>query len=480
MGTPIRHDVPSSDTGRSSPDQKYEERRIQGLSHVQTHSRIACSGSISNNDYTDVGAILTFLRYQPWCNPSSFTRYFLKAKRKKAGSSGGARRAQLKHLRGAVFKYTLDGISVRKNKRDKFEEKQIIGIEKLDYHKVEHSLDVRFGTFVIDRRPCTEQDTQKNTTELWSRHCSSEEQENEDEPMERYKLGSIPYARLACISHLCPDASYSNRGLELEMQLDIELDRYDYYGDERNIQRVKDASAFEKSRNRVRKEARTGWAESTRLQEAMSLIKEHLEQNVDLMAPAKPHKIVVYCEFLSALDVLEVGIQQEIPEKPILRINGQSSAKSRDEALKMFLQDPEHCIVLVTFNAGSEAIDLSSAHYVIPLHPTWNPAQIQQCIGRAYRHGQERQVMARVLVAKSSIETYVHKVQDQKRKKDLLLKTSCEREDDGAGWVRSRRARFCREGTLSRKPSLVPVDGDRNREGTESYHCWSLPGYKKP
>ena len=30
-----------------------------------TRRRIACNGTIFNNDYTDVGAILTFLRYQP-------------------------------------------------------------------------------------------------------------------------------------------------------------------------------------------------------------------------------------------------------------------------------------------------------------------------------------------------------------------------------------------------------------------------------
>ena len=52
-----------------------------------------------------------------------------------------------------------------------------------------------------------------------------------------------------------------------------------------------------------------------------------------------------------------------------------------------------------------------------------NRAQFQQCIVRAYRHGQERQVKARVLVARASIEGYVYRIQDQKRKKDLLLKT---------------------------------------------------------
>ena len=71
------------------------------------------------------------------------------------------------------------------------------------------------------------------------------------------------------------------------MQLDIELDRYrygDYYGDESNIQRVKNAAAFEKARDKVRKAARTGWAKSSRLREAMGHIKKHPEQNDDLIA----------------------------------------------------------------------------------------------------------------------------------------------------------------------------------------------------
>ena len=141
------------------------------------------------------------------------------------------------------------------------------------------------------------------------------------------------------------------------------------------------------------------------------------------MDPAKPHKIVVYCEYLSVLDILEVGIQQEMLDQPVLRIDGHSSSKSRNEAINLFMQDHEHCIILVTVNTRNEVIDISSADYILFLHLFQNPAQIQQYIGRAYRHGQEQQVKARVLVAKSSIESYVYKIQDQKPKKDLLLKT---------------------------------------------------------
>ena len=62
----------------------------------------------------------------------------------------------MKHLRGAIFKYTLDGISVRRNKRDKFEEQRIIGIGKHDYQESERGLDDVMGTFIFDHRPCTE------------------------------------------------------------------------------------------------------------------------------------------------------------------------------------------------------------------------------------------------------------------------------------------------------------------------------------
>ena len=173
---------------------------------------------------------------------------------------------------------------------------------KLDYQKYEHDLDDRMGTFMVDRRPCTEKDAQMKSAERWSRLRSSkknreeededededeDEEEEDEEPMDRDKLGIILYARLACISHLCPDAGYSNSGLESEKQLDIELDRHgygDYYGDESNIQRVKNVSTYEKARDKERKAARTDWAKSLRLREAMSHIKEHLEQKDDLIA----------------------------------------------------------------------------------------------------------------------------------------------------------------------------------------------------
>ena len=387
---------------------------FKAMSRLQTQNRIACSGTIFNNDYTDVGAILTFLRYQPWCNPASFKRYFLKNYKTQPGRP--PKRAQLKSLRGAIFKYTLDGVSIRRNKRDKFEGKQIINVEKLDLQKREHDLDDEEEYIRFEMRTHTELETQKATEDLWRKW----DPEDEDATRLKHRLPDINFARLCCISQLCPNAGYSNRGLISESELDVE---FDFYGNQSDIQPVQNsASAFVKARENLRKMARSEWSKSSKLREAVNRIFDHLDQNLELDADAKPHKILVYCEFLSGLDVLEVGLELSCPQHLILRIDGQSSTKSRNDAIRDFMQSPKHCIILVTVNAGAEAIDLSAADYVLFLHPIWNPAQMQQCIGRAYRHGQEKQVIARILVARQSIENYVYSTQDKKRKKDLLLK----------------------------------------------------------
>ena len=121
----------------------------------------------------------------------------------------------------------------------------------------------------------SEQDTQIPTKELWFRQRSSDEEEDDDETeaMTEDKLGEILFARLACISNLCPDAGYSNRGLQSKIQLDTLLDRYDIDNEESNVPSVQDASVFEKARNKVRKAVRTEWTKSTKLGKARSHIK---------------------------------------------------------------------------------------------------------------------------------------------------------------------------------------------------------------
>ena len=289
-----------------------------------------------------------------------------------------------------MFKYTLDGISVRRNKRERFEGEQIVDVEKLDLRRTEYTLNGTEPYMRYNGRFRTERQLQEETEDLWIRRRNTEQDADDEDYLDDVygqlspRLSDITFARLCCISQLCPTADYSNRGFKKEIQLDIDMGYDDNQSDIRLVKN--NNSAFIEAGERLRKAAQANWAKSSKLREAVRRIRGHLEQNVYIVANSKPHKILVYCEFLSGLDVLEVGLEMTCPQHPILRIDGQSSAKNRNEAISAFMQDPKYQIMLITVNAGSEAVDLSSADYLLLLHPIWNPAQIQQCIGRTYHH----------------------------------------------------------------------------------------------
>ncbi len=56
--------------------------------------------------------------------------------------------------------------------------------------------------------------------------------------------------------------------------------------------------------------------------------------------------------------------------------------------------DPE-CKLFIATNAGSTGLNLQAANTVINVDLPWNPAVLEQRIGRAHRMGQERPVQVR-------------------------------------------------------------------------------------
>jgi superfamily II DNA/RNA helicase len=60
--------------------------------------------------------------------------------------------------------------------------------------------------------------------------------------------------------------------------------------------------------------------------------------------------------------------------------------------------------VFLSTDAGGVGLNLQSASLVINLDIPWNPAILEQRIGRIYRHGQKRKVNVINLVSKGSIE----------------------------------------------------------------------------
>ena len=83
--------------------------------------------------------------------------------------------------------------------------------------------------------------------------------------------------------------------------------------------------------------------------------------------------------------------------------HGGVPSSKRGALVKRFKSDPA-CRVFLSTDAGGVGLNLQAASVVINLDLPWNPAVLEQRIGRAHRLGQHRPVQVLNFVAEASIE----------------------------------------------------------------------------
>src|SRR5215813_13324442 len=77
--------------------------------------------------------------------------------------------------------------------------------------------------------------------------------------------------------------------------------------------------------------------------------------------------------------------------------------KQRQQRVHTVQRDAD-CRLFLTTNAGSTGLNLQAADTVVNVDLPWNPAVLEQRIGRAHRMGQKRPVLVYLLVTESTIE----------------------------------------------------------------------------
>jgi superfamily II DNA or RNA helicase len=116
---------------------------------------------------------------------------------------------------------------------------------------------------------------------------------------------------------------------------------------------------------------------------------ERLEELLDGLLEDPTRKIVIFSEWRRMLDRIERRLENF--GTTWVRLDGQVPQKRRGEIVAKFQNDPE-CRVILMSNAGSTGLNLQAANTVINVDLPWNPAVLEQRIGRAYRMGQKNPV----------------------------------------------------------------------------------------
>lgn len=132
---------------------------------------------------------------------------------------------------------------------------------------------------------------------------------------------------------------------------------------------------------------------STKPDEFMALIQEILEQ--------PEAKVVVFSQWVRTLELLAKRLKAR--RHQFVLFHGRIPGKQRPHLLKTFREDPA-CRIFLSTDAGGVGLNLQHATVVCNMDLPWNPAILEQRIGRVHRLGQHRPVQVYHFIAEHTIE----------------------------------------------------------------------------
>jgi len=128
---------------------------------------------------------------------------------------------------------------------------------------------------------------------------------------------------------------------------------------------------------------------------------EYLGELLDGLFAEPNCKALLFSEWTTMLNLIEPLLKQR--KIDFVRLDGSVPQKKRQEIVNRFQNDSQ-CRLFITTNAGSTGLNLQAANTVINVDLPWNPAVLEQRVGRAHRMGQKRPVQVYVLVTEETLE----------------------------------------------------------------------------
>lgn len=124
------------------------------------------------------------------------------------------------------------------------------------------------------------------------------------------------------------------------------------------------------------------------------------------------HKILLFSQFTSMIEILAARLQEESISYFVLQ--GSTKKEQRAQMVEQFNRD-DTSVFCISLKAGGTGLNLTGADIVIHYDPWWNVAVENQATDRAHRIGQKNVVTVYKLIAKGTIEEKIIKLQQMKK-----------------------------------------------------------------
>ena len=173
-------------------------------------------------------------------------------------------------------------------------------------------------------------------------------------------------------------------------------------------------------------------------------------------------KVVVFSQWVRSHDILIPRLQQRAWGH--VSFHGSVRSEVRPQLVEQFRQDLA-CRVFLSTDAGAVGLNLQHASTVVNLDLPWNPALLEQRIGRVYRMGQKRPVRVINFISKGSIEEGMLSVLAFKRSLAAGILDGAENEISLGG---SRLTRFMKEveNVANQTPDSAPMAANEELAAT--------------
>lgn len=131
---------------------------------------------------------------------------------------------------------------------------------------------------------------------------------------------------------------------------------------------------------------------------------EEFREIMQELAIEEKRKVVVFSEYERMTNL--AGQELTKLKIPWVSLHGGVPARKRGELITRFRNDA-NCRVFLSTDAGGVGLNLQVASAVVNFEPPWNPARLEQRIGRVHRLGQTQPVQVIHLLTEQSIEERV-------------------------------------------------------------------------
>lgn len=125
-------------------------------------------------------------------------------------------------------------------------------------------------------------------------------------------------------------------------------------------------------------------------------------------------KVLVFTQFREMGDMLVRFIEERTGQRPMF-YHGGCSIKERHEMVDRFQQNRADKVFILSLKAAGTGLNLTAASHVIHYDLWWNPAVEAQATDRAYRIGQQKNVMVHRFITKDTFEERINDMIQQKK-----------------------------------------------------------------